>query len=189
MTSSAGRESSCSIASADVSTPSCAKITTVSAKGVTSRVMVCLSSRSPNPDALLRKAACLADRLNAPFYAVYIQTRQESMERVEASLQRQVANTLALANRFGGVAMALHGTEVVGTIAAFAKVYGMTHVLLGCSHRPCIAKDSWESACVRNSAGRADHGHRIRRSTYYSETFRSNAAKNAGDWRESRSPR
>src|SRR5262245_38593903 len=38
------------------------------------RVMVCLSSRSPNPEALLRKGARLADRLNAPWYAVYIQT-------------------------------------------------------------------------------------------------------------------
>lgn len=104
-------------------------------QGVSSRVMVCLSSRSPNPDALLRKGARLANRLNAPFYAVYIQTPQEAMERVEASLQRQVANTLDLASRFGGVAMTLQGSDVVGTITAFIKEYAITHVLLGRSHR------------------------------------------------------
>jgi two-component system sensor histidine kinase KdpD len=105
-------------------------------RGVSSRVMVCLSSRSPNPDALIRKAARMANRLHAPFYAIYIQTPQESMERVEASLQRQVANTLSLASRFGGVAMTLPGSDVVATIAAFVKEYGITHVLLGRSHRP-----------------------------------------------------
>jgi two-component system, OmpR family, sensor histidine kinase KdpD len=41
------------------------------------RVMVGLSSRSPNAPALLRKAARLADRLNAPWYAVYIKTPAE----------------------------------------------------------------------------------------------------------------
>src|SRR5438105_11482696 len=38
------------------------------------RVMVCLSSRSPDSPGLLRKGSRLASRLNAPWYAVYIQT-------------------------------------------------------------------------------------------------------------------
>ena len=37
------------------------------------RVMVCVSSRAPNALRLLRKAARLADRLDAPWYAVYVQ--------------------------------------------------------------------------------------------------------------------
>ena len=41
------------------------------------RVMVCLSSRSPRADALLRKGARMAGRLRAPLYAVYIQTPSE----------------------------------------------------------------------------------------------------------------
>ena len=40
----------------------------------TERVMVGLASQSPNAQALLRKASRLADRLSAPWYAVYIQT-------------------------------------------------------------------------------------------------------------------
>src|SRR5439155_21677961 len=57
-------------------------------------VMVCLSSRSPNPDALLRKGARLADRLGARWYAVYIQTPAESMEKVDAATQRHIGNTM-----------------------------------------------------------------------------------------------
>src|SRR5262245_31820213 len=43
------------------------------------RVMVCLSSQSPNADTLLRKGARLAGRLNVPWYAVYIQTPREDL--------------------------------------------------------------------------------------------------------------
>ena len=48
------------------------------------RVMVCLSSRSPNPHLLLRKGARLADRLHAPWYAVYVRTPREGPARVDA---------------------------------------------------------------------------------------------------------
>jgi two-component system sensor histidine kinase KdpD len=105
-------------------------------RGVSDRVMVCLSSRSPNPEALLRKGARLADRLNGPLFAVYIQTPQESMERVDAALQRQVSNALELARQFGGAPMTFKGNDVVSTIAAFVKEYGITHILLGRTHRP-----------------------------------------------------
>src|SRR5262249_24387653 len=48
------------------------------------RVMVCLSSRRPNVEQLLRKGARLADRLNASWYAVYIQTPREDISRIDA---------------------------------------------------------------------------------------------------------
>jgi two-component system sensor histidine kinase KdpD len=100
------------------------------------RVMVCLSSRSPNPEALLRRGARLADRLKAPWYAVYIQTPGESLERVDAAVQRQTGNTLALAHQLGAVPMTYKGGDVVSTIAAVVKEYGITHILLGRTQRP-----------------------------------------------------
>src|SRR5262245_2342154 len=90
------------------------------------RIMVCLSSGSPNAGGLLRKGARLADRLNAPWYAVYIQTPGEEPHRVAASLQRQLANNLALAHQLGGVPMTFRGGDVVSTIAAFVKEYAVT---------------------------------------------------------------
>ncbi len=102
----------------------------------TERIMVCLSSRSPRPDALLRKGARLADRLKAPWYAVYIQTPNEKMERIDAATQRQLGNTLTLAQQLGAVPMTFKGSDVVSTIAAFVKEYGITHILLGRTLRP-----------------------------------------------------
>src|SRR5205823_8070553 len=49
------------------------------------RVMICLSSRGPNAERLLRRGARLADRLKAPWYALYIQTPKEELDRIDAA--------------------------------------------------------------------------------------------------------
>jgi two-component system sensor histidine kinase KdpD len=105
-------------------------------QGTSARVMVCLSSRSPDSAKMLRKAARLADRLNASWYAVYIQTPSEDLSRVDAATQRQLANSQALAHQLGGVPMTFKGSDVVSTIAAFVSEYGITHIVMGRSQRP-----------------------------------------------------
>jgi two-component system sensor histidine kinase KdpD len=100
------------------------------------RVMVCLSSRGPDPAILLRKTARLADRLNASWYAVYIQTPKESLDRVDAETQRQISNTLALAQQLGGTPLSFKGADLVSAIAAFVKEYGTTHIVMGRSLQP-----------------------------------------------------
>jgi two-component system sensor histidine kinase KdpD len=100
------------------------------------RVMVCLSSRSPHAAALLRKAARLADRLGAPWYAVYVQTPREAPENVDAATQRQIGNSLDLARQLGGTSLAFKGGDLISIIAAFVKEYGITHVVLGRTRQP-----------------------------------------------------
>lgn len=100
------------------------------------RIMVCMSSGSPHAAALLRKGARLADRLNAPWYAVYIQTPGEEPERIAAALQRQVANNLSMAHQLGGVPMTFKGGDVVSTIEAFVREYHISLILLGRTRRP-----------------------------------------------------
>jgi two-component system, OmpR family, sensor histidine kinase KdpD len=102
----------------------------------TDRVMVGLSSRSPNAAALLRKASRLADRLNAPWYAVYIQTPAEDLTRVDAATQRLLGKSLELAQQLGGIPMTFRGRDVASTIAAFAREYGIKIVILGKSQQP-----------------------------------------------------
>lgn len=100
------------------------------------RVMACVGSRSPNPAAMLRKAMRVANRLNVPWYAVYIQTPGEAPEKVGAIVERHVANALALAHQLGGVPMKFKGPDVVSTISAFVKEYGITLILIGRSLQP-----------------------------------------------------
>jgi two-component system sensor histidine kinase KdpD len=100
------------------------------------RVMVCVSSRSPNAARLLRAGARLADRLGAPWYTVYVQTPGEATEKTDAATQRRVADTLNLARQLNGIPMPFTGRDVVATISTFAREYGITHIVLGRSHKP-----------------------------------------------------
>jgi two-component system sensor histidine kinase KdpD len=100
------------------------------------RVMVCLSSRSPNAERLLRRAARLADRFNAPWYAVYIQTPTEDVHLIDSATQRQITNALTLTTQMGGTPFQLRGPDVVGAIATYVKEYGITHIVLGRTQRP-----------------------------------------------------
>ena len=99
--------------------------------------MVCLSSRSPHAAGLLRKAARIADRMGAPWYAVYVQTPRESPEKIDAATQREIGNNLDLARQLGGTSFQFKGADLVSTIAAFVKEYGITHIILGRS-RPAL---------------------------------------------------
>jgi two-component system sensor histidine kinase KdpD len=100
------------------------------------RVMVCLSSRSPHAAALLRKAARIADRLGAPWYAVYVQTPREAPEQIDAATQRLIHNSLDLARELGGTSFSFKGADLISAIAAFVKEYGITHVVVGRTRQP-----------------------------------------------------
>ena len=108
--------------------------------------MVCLSSRSPYAEQLLRKGARLADRLSAPWYAVYIQTPREELHKIDAATQRRISNTLTLTQQMGGTPMTFKGSDIVSTIAAFAAEYGITHIVIGRSQRPWYRR--WISRSV-----------------------------------------
>jgi two-component system, OmpR family, sensor histidine kinase KdpD len=100
------------------------------------RVMVCLSLRSPNAPRLLRKGARLADRLGAPWFAVYIQTPRERTEKVDAASQRMLSDALALARQLGAVPFQFKGPDLPTAIGRFVREYGITHLVLGRSQRP-----------------------------------------------------
>jgi two-component system sensor histidine kinase KdpD len=100
------------------------------------RVMVCLSSGSPNAHVLLRKGARLADRMHAPWYSVYIRTPREDLARVAAATQRRLADMQALAHQLGAVPMNYAGADFASAVAAFVREYGITHIILGRTQRP-----------------------------------------------------
>jgi two-component system, OmpR family, sensor histidine kinase KdpD len=102
----------------------------------TDRVMVGLSSRSPNAPAILRKTARIADRLNVPWYAVYIQTPVEDLSRIEAATQRMISKNLELAQQLGGIPMTFRGTDVASTILSFAHEYAIKIIVVGKSRQP-----------------------------------------------------
>jgi two-component system sensor histidine kinase KdpD len=102
----------------------------------TDRVMVGISSKSPNAPALLRKTARIADRLNAPWYAVYIQLPSEDVTRIDAATQRMISKHLELAQQLGGIPMTFRGPDVAATIVAFAREYAIKIIVMGKTRQP-----------------------------------------------------
>lgn len=99
------------------------------------QVMVCLSSRSPNSEALLRYASRLAGRLNRNWYALYVRTWSESPTKIDAETQRVLSNALTLAQQLGATVFTYKGDDVVKTILQFAKEYRVGHIVVGRSGR------------------------------------------------------
>lgn len=110
------------------------------AANTSERVMVCVSSRGPNALRLMRKGARLADRLGAPWYAVYVETPGERAERIDAATERRLADSLALAQQLDGIPLRFKGADLPSAVAAFAREYGITHVVVGRSRRPWYAR-------------------------------------------------
>jgi two-component system sensor histidine kinase KdpD len=95
------------------------------------QVMVAISSRGPDPGALLRKTARLASQLNAQWYAVYVRTPAESATQIAAEAQRHVTDTLETAQKMGGLVIVLKNDDVEGALISFAHEYGITHLIIG----------------------------------------------------------
>jgi two-component system, OmpR family, sensor histidine kinase KdpD len=111
------------------------------------QIMVCLSSQGPDAAALLRYGSRLAGRLDRTWYAVYVQTPAEEPTRVDAATQRQVSATLGLAHELGATAFTFRGDDVAATILAFAREYGVGHIVVG---RPGPRR-GWRRLCRRAS--------------------------------------
>ncbi|HMK65434.1 MAG TPA: PTS sugar transporter subunit IIA, partial [Thermodesulfobacteriota bacterium] len=95
------------------------------------QVMVCLSSRGPNSDKLLRYASRLAGRLNRNWYAVYVQTPSEEATVIDAKTQRLLSETLTLAKQLGAMVFTYKGEDIADTILRFAREYRVGHIIIG----------------------------------------------------------
>ncbi|MEW6138841.1 MAG: PTS sugar transporter subunit IIA [Thermodesulfobacteriota bacterium] len=95
------------------------------------QVMVCLSSRGPNSEKLLRYGSRLAGRLNRNWYALYVQTPSEEPSVIEAETQRLLSSTLTLAKELGAIVFTYQGTDVPETILRFAREYRVGHIVIG----------------------------------------------------------
>ncbi len=95
------------------------------------QVMVCLSSRGPNSEMLLRYASRLAGRLNRNWYALYVQTPSEAPVAIDAQTQRELSGTLTLAKQLGAMVFTYKGEDVAETILRFAREYRAGHIVIG----------------------------------------------------------
>ena len=99
------------------------------------QIMVCLSSRGPNSDFLLRYASRFAGRLNKNWYALYVQTAAEDPLQIDIQTQNALARTLTLAKQLGAIVFTYKGEDLASTIIRFAREYHVGHIIIGSPRR------------------------------------------------------
>jgi len=112
------------------------------ATGTPDQIMVCLSSRGPRSEALLRHASRVAGKLNRNWYAVYVQTPSEEPTVIDAHTQRILSGTLTLAKQLGAMVFTYKGEDVADTILRFAREYRVGTIVVG-SPTPLPAWKRW----------------------------------------------
>ena len=106
------------------------------------QIMVCLSSRGPRSEMLLRSASRLAGKLNRNWYAVYVQTPSEEPTVIDAHTQRILSGTLTLAKQLGAMVFTYKGEDIADTILRFGREYRVGTIVVG-SPTPLPAWKRW----------------------------------------------
>src|SRR5512139_2114665 len=101
------------------------------AVGTPDQIMVCLSSRGPDSEALLRYASRLAGKLNRNWYAVYVQTPSEEPTVIDSHTQRILSGTLTLAKQLGAMVFTYKGEDIPDTVLRFAREYRVGTIVVG----------------------------------------------------------
>ncbi|MBV8775199.1 MAG: universal stress protein [Deltaproteobacteria bacterium] len=98
------------------------------------RLMVCLSSHSDGSDELLRKAARSAERFNADWYAVHVETPDESVQKISTADFRALLDNINLAADLGAETVWLKDSNVVKALVEFAREHMVTRMVIGRTH-------------------------------------------------------
>jgi two-component system sensor histidine kinase KdpD len=96
------------------------------------RVLVCVSEDRAG-GGLIRYAKRLADRLHAPWTALYVETARH--HRLSEQERDRIADCLRLAEKLGGEAITIPGGRIADDVASYAQSNNITHIVVGKSER------------------------------------------------------
>jgi two-component system sensor histidine kinase KdpD len=96
-------------------------------------ILVCVGP-SPLSERLVRTARRQADRMNAHWTAIYVET--PSHHRLSDSAKEQVWRSLQLAEKLGGTPVTAFGINVATTAIEYARKHNITRIIIGKTLRP-----------------------------------------------------
>ncbi len=96
------------------------------------RVLVGIGA-DPAGAALIRHARLFADRLRAPWTAIHIETPRS--QRLGEAARDRISDYLRLAQRLGGEAVTMPGTDATQGLVDYARANNVTHMVIAKSHR------------------------------------------------------
>jgi two-component system sensor histidine kinase KdpD len=96
-------------------------------------LLVCIGP-GPLSERLVRTARRQADRMNAPWSALYVET--PTHHRLSKEAKEQVSRTLQLAEKLGATTATVFGLNVANTAIDYARRHNVTRIIIGKTLRP-----------------------------------------------------
>jgi two-component system, OmpR family, sensor histidine kinase KdpD len=96
-------------------------------------ILVCIGP-SPLSERLVRIARRQADRMNADWTAIYVET--PAHHRISKESKEQVWRTLQLAEKLGGRTATVFGLTIPDTVIGYARKHNITRIIIGKTLRP-----------------------------------------------------
>jgi two-component system sensor histidine kinase KdpD len=110
------------------------KIDTELPKNVKLRAEIFLACISTNDEAakiIIRKTARLASYYRSKWYLLYVQTSNESSNKINLAVQRHLINNMKNATQLGGEVLKIKSDNIAKTIWETAEKYEITTICLG----------------------------------------------------------
>jgi len=96
-------------------------------------VLVCVSEAAANTAGLIRYARRVADRLQVPWTAIYVETART--QRLGDAERDRIADFLRLAERLGASTITIPGRNIADEVVAYATANNITQIVIGKSDR------------------------------------------------------
>ena len=95
------------------------------------RFLACVSANEKTPRKVIRKTARLANHYNSNFIVLYVQTPNESSDRISLANQRYLMNHFKLATELGGEIIQVQSSDIFESIIMTCKERQITTVCMG----------------------------------------------------------
>ncbi len=98
------------------------------------RLLACISSNDKIARVVIRKAARLATYYNGKWFVLYVETPDESPQKIALDKQRHLINNFKLAVQLGAEVIKIQSPRITDTLLAVVKEKDITTVCIGKPH-------------------------------------------------------
>ncbi|WP_441000145.1 sensor protein KdpD [Fodinibius sp. SL11] len=99
------------------------------------RIMVCISTNPEGGKHLIRRAARMASSMRSEWTVMYVQSKEESSDRVDLADQRHLINNFKLATELGAEVEKIEAENVAESIVEYAKEHDVRWIMMGAPKR------------------------------------------------------
>jgi two-component system sensor histidine kinase KdpD len=93
--------------------------------------LACISTNDESAKIIIRKTARLASYYRSKWFVLYVQTSNESSDKINLASQRHLINNMKMATQLGGEVLKIKNNNIAKTIWETAEKYDITTICIG----------------------------------------------------------